>query len=105
MEFADGGITLKKLNLKYLSTKTDKYNNEYVYHSILNDNIKCIATKINSSDKLPYFQGENNFILKVKSRYVKDEVRMNGFFTVKMNFYSYNEFNGYYVEGLELVEK
>ena len=32
-------------NLEYMSTKTDKYENEYSYYSILNDNIKNIATK------------------------------------------------------------
>ena len=101
MEFnADDGITLKNLKLKYLSTKKDKYDNEFAYYSILNDNVKNIAMKINSSDKTPYFMGEKNFILKVKSRYITDEQKISGNFTAKMKYYNYNEITGYYINEL-----
>ena len=64
MEFTKDGIVLKNLNLKYLNTKTDKYENEYSYYSILNDNIKNIATKLSDSKRLPYFLGSDNFVFE-----------------------------------------
>ena len=101
VEFTDDGLTFKNLNLKYINTKTDKYDNEVVYYSILNENIKSVISKLITSNKLPYFLGEKNHILKVKSKYLTEEQKISGTATVKMKFYTYNEFNGYYVNELE----
>ena len=50
---------------------------------------------------MPYVLGEKNHILKVESRYLTDEQKISGTATVKMKFYTYNEFNGYQINELE----
>ena len=102
MEFTKDGIVLKNLNLKYLSTKTDKYDNEYAFYAILNDNIKCIATKLSDSKRLPYFLGSDNFVLKIKTRYLTEEQKVSGKATVNMKEYEYNEYSGYFVNSIEI---
>ena len=102
MEFTNDGIVLKNLNLKYLSTKTDKYENEYAYYSILNDNIKNIATKLSDTKRLPYFLGSDNFALKIKSRYLTEEQKISGTAIVYMKEYAYNEYTGYYVNSFDI---
>ena len=97
MEFTNEGIVLKNLNLKYINTKTDKYDNEYAFYAILNDNIKNIATKLSDSKRLPYFLGSDNFVLKIKTRYLTEEQKVSGKATVNMKEYVYNEYSGYYV--------
>ena len=96
MEFTSDGIVLKNLNLKYINTKIDKYENEYAFYAILNDNIKNIATKLDSK-RLPYFLGSDNFVLKIKTRYLTEEQKVSGKATVNMKEYEYNEYTGYYV--------
>ena len=103
MEFSKDGIVLKNLNLKYLNTKTDKYENEYAFYAILNDNIKCIATKLSDSKRLPYFLGSDNFVLKIKTRYLTDVQKVSGKFTVNMKEYEYNEYTGYYVNEVHIM--
>ena len=103
MEFTSDGIVLKNLNLKYLTTKTDKYDNEYSYYSILNDNIKNIATKLSDSKRLPYFLGSDNFILKIKTKYLTEEKKSSGKFIVNMKEYEYNEYTGYYVNSASIM--
>ena len=100
MEFTSDGIVLKNLNLKYMNTKTDKYDNEYAFYAILNDNIKNIATKLSDSKRLPYFLGSDNFALKVKTRYLTDDKKICGTATVNMKEYEYNEYSGYYVNSV-----
>ena len=102
MEFTKDGIVLKNLNVKYLNTKTDKYENEYAYYAILNDNIKCIATKLGDAKKLPYFLGSDNFILKIKTRYLTEEQKICGTATVNMKHYEYNEYSVYFVNRFEI---
>ena len=97
MSFTSDGIVLKNLKLKYLNTKTDKYDNEYAYYAILNDNIKCIATKLGDSKRLPYFLGSDNFVLKIKTKYLTEEQKSSGTSIVNMKEYEYNEYSGYYV--------
>ena len=102
MEFTNDGIVLKNLNLKYLNTKIDKYENEYSYYTILNDNIKNIATKLSDSKRLPYFLGSDNFVLKIKSRYLTDAQKVSGTAIVNMKEYDYNEYTGYYVNSFDI---
>ena len=97
MSFTSGGLVLKNLNVKYLNTKTDKYDNEYAYYAILNDNIKCIATKLSDSERLPYFLGSDNFVLKIKTRYLTEEQKKSGTAIVNMKHYEYNGHSGYFV--------
>ena len=97
MEITNDGVVLKNLNVKYLNTKTDKYENEYAYYAILTDNIKCIATKLGDSKKLPYFLGADNFVLKIKTRYLTEEQKKSGTVIVNMKHYEYNGHSGYYV--------
>ena len=102
MEFTNDGIVLKNLNVKYLNTKTDKYENQYAYYAILNDNIKSVATKLSDSKRLPYFLGSDNFVLKIKTRYLTEQQKKSGTAIVNMKEYDYNEYSGYFVNRFEI---
>ena len=106
MESIDGGFVLKNLNLKYLKTSSDKYENEYVYYSISNETFKDAIIEFKNNEKLPYFLGKNNkYVLKIKGRYVTNKQKINGTATVKMTFYTYNEYSGYYIEEITFNKK
>ena len=103
LKLTTGGLTLKNINLKYLSTKTDNYGSEYCYYEILNDNFKDEIKSIEKEMKVPYFLGkENKYILRIKSRYVKDNDKVGGTALINMKEFEYNEFCGYYINSIEI---
>ncbi len=94
---------LNNIKLKYLSTKVDKYNNEFVYYSIKNKDFDNIINEIKEDVKCPWFSGDiGNFILKVKSSYLEEEKEINGEATINLKHYEYEDKNGYYVNKIEL---
>ena len=98
----DVGITLDKINLKYISTKIDNYKNEIVYYAILNENFKDITKDIPFEMKTPYFEGKDNFMLKIKRKYLSEWQKMSGTATIKMKEYNFEDFKGYFVNGIEI---
>ena len=97
------GIIFDNVNLKYVATKTDKYDNEIVYYAILNDNFEDMIKEVSTEMKTPYFSGKDNYILKIKSKYLKESQKISGHATVKMKAYSFEEFNGYFVNELKIL--
>ena len=65
---------LKDIELKYLSKKVDKYNNEFVYYLIKNKDFDNIINEIKDNVKCPWFKGDTrDFILNVKSSYFEEK--------------------------------
>ena len=57
---------LTNIKLKYLSTKVDTYNNEFVYYSIKNKDFDNVVYEIKEDVKCLWFKGDiGNFILKL----------------------------------------
>ena len=103
LELTADGLTFKNVNLKYISTKTDNYGSEFSCYAILNENFKDIIKLVSSEMKTPYFLGkEDNYLLKIKTRYLTEEQKISGTATIKMKVYSYEQFNGYFVNGFEI---
>ena len=94
---------LKNIELKYLSKKVDKYNNEFVYYLIKNKDFDNIIKEIKDNVKCPWFKGDTgDFILKVKSSYF-EEKEINGEATINLKHYEYENKNGYYVNKINIV--
>ena len=92
---------LKNIELKYLSKKVDKYNNEFVYYLIKNKDFDNIINEIKEDVKCPWFKGDiGDFILKVKSSYL-EEKEINAEATINLKQYVYEDKNGYYVNKIE----
>ena len=104
LELTADGLTFKNVNLKYISTKTDGYGSEFSCYAILNDNFKDVIKVVSSDMKTPYFLGkDNDYILKVKTRYLTEEQKSSGKFTVNMKEYEYNDYTGYYVNEVYIM--
>jgi len=102
-KFSKKHAKLNNIQLKYLSTKVDKYNNEFVYYSIKNKDFDDIINEIKEDVKCPWFKGDTgDFILKVKSSYF-EEKEIDGEATINLKHYEYENKNGYYVNKIELI--
>jgi len=102
LELTTEGLNFYNVNLKYITTKTDKYDNEIVYYAILNDNFEDMIKEVSTEMKTPYFEGKDNYVLKIKSKYLTEAQKICGTATVKMKSYSFEEFNGYFINDLEI---
>ena len=107
----DGKVIIKNLKLEYISTKKDKYDNEYVYFKIKETNIekKFTALCIDNESKfiLPYFKTtkgkQETYLLKVKKKYVKlNDLNKEMIYIVDAEFtyFEMNDMEGYYVSKL-----
>ena len=96
---------------EYLSTKTDKYDNEVSYFKLIDKNLKGKMSAILSQQcdecKVPFWKTEDHeYILKVKKRHTpKNILDVNDIVTVNLTFKYYcmdtNEdklLQGYYVK-------
>lgn len=92
---------LYNVNLKYLSTKVDKYKNEFVYYAIKNKNFDDIIKDMNDDVKCPWFKGKDNHVLKVKSRYLTEQQKINGEAEINLKEYEYENIKGYYIDKIE----
>ena len=99
------------LTTEYLSTKTDKYDNEVSYYKIIDKNYKNKMSAILSQQcdecKMPFWKTEDGeYILKVKKRHTpKTTLDVNDIVTVNLMFKHYcmetNDdklLQGYYVK-------
>ena len=93
--------TLDKINLKYTSTKNDKYDNEFVYYAIQNKDFNDVDNEIADDMKCPWFKGNGNHVLKVKSKYLQEGQKINGEATINLKQYEYENKKGYYVNKIE----
>merc|ERR1712078_393299 len=96
---------------EYLSTKTDKYENEVSYYKIIDKNYKNKMSAILSQQcdecKMPFWRTDDNeYILKVKKKYApKTTIEVNDIVTLNLMFKHYCMENsddqllqGYYVK-------
>ena len=98
----DESIVVKNVRVEYLSTKTDKYNNEICYFKIRD---KSIDHKFSAVAKdgfnLPFFKTDKgHMLIKVKSKYVKMKaLNKNDVVAVEIIFtqYKMNDIDGFYV--------
>jgi Holliday junction resolvase RusA-like endonuclease len=93
--------TLDKINLKYITTKIDKYNNEFVYYSIQNKDFDNVVKEIADDMRCPWFKGKDNYVLKVKSKYLTEEQKINGGAVINLKQYEYENKKGYYANKIE----
>ena len=96
---------------EYLSTKTDKYDNEVSYYKIIDKNYKNKMSAILSQQcdecKMPFWKTEDGeYILKVKKKYApKTTIEVNDIVTLNLMFKHYcmetsddKLLQGYYVK-------
>ena len=88
---------LDNICLKYISTKKDELGFEHVYYSILNKDFDNAVKDVKEDERRPWFKGKGDYILKVKSKYVKEEHKIDGEATINLAHYDYNNIQGYYV--------
>ena len=80
---------------EYLSTKTDKYDNEVSYFKLIDKNLKnkmsAILSQQSDECKVPFWKTEDHeYILKVKKRHTpKNILDVNDIVTVNMTFKHY----------------
>ena len=98
---SDVGATLDKAKLKYISTKKDKYKNEFVYYAIKNKDFDDIINDVGEDMKCPWFKGKGGHVLKVKSKYLTEEQKINGEAVIILEQYEYEDMKGYYVNKIE----
>ena len=98
---SDEVATLDKINLKYITTKIDKYNNKFAYYSIQNEDFDDVVSEIADDIKCPWFKGKDNYVLKVKSKYLTVEQKINGETMINLKQYEYENKKGYYVNKIE----
>ena len=107
----DGKVIIENLKLEYISTKKDKYDNEYAYFKIKEKNIENKFTALNVDNEtkysLPYFKTtkgkQETYLLKVKSKYVKlNDLNKEMIYIVDAEFtyFEMNDMEGYYVSKL-----
>ena len=83
------------LLVEYLSTKTDKYDNEISYFKLIDKNYKnkmsAILKEVCDEIKMPFWKTEDHeYILKVKKRHTpKNILDVNDIVTVNMTFKHY----------------
>ena len=95
-------VVIKNVKAEYITTKTDKYENEICYFKLRDKNIdsKFVAL-IQPSFNLPWFKSEKGqYILKVKTKYCKTkEFKKEEPVICDMTFkyYKMNDMEGFYV--------
>ena len=95
-------VVIKNVKAEYITTKTDKYENEICYFKLRDKNIdsKFVAL-IQPSFNLPWFKSEKGqYILKEKAKYCKTkELKKEDPVIVDMTFkyYKMNDMEGFYV--------
>ncbi len=97
---------IKNLKIEYITQKVDNYNNETTYFKILDKHIDNQFAIVNKDGyKLPYFKSndDKNYLLKVKSKYVKIEdlnKDMTYIVDLELKYYKMGDAEGYYISKL-----
>ncbi len=99
-------VIIKGLKLEFLATKIDNYNNEISYFKIKNKNVNEVFNTVNKENyTLPYFKSSNdtNYILKVKTKYMKlGELNKDMIYlcNADLKYYKMGTSQGYYLSKL-----
>ena len=98
-------IGIKSVRVEYISTKTDKYDNEIIYFKLRDKNVDLkFVSLIKPSYILPWFKSDKgHYILKVKTKYCKmKELKKEetALVDVIFKYYKMNDIQGYYVSSI-----
>lgn len=101
----DDDITvIKNVKVRFLSSKTDKYDNEIIWFRIDKNSISKLSSLNKVGFNLPYFEtNDGKTLLKVKSKYVKINDLKNDIVIscdLSFKYYKMNDVQGYYVNKL-----
>ena len=98
----NGEVSLNKIKLKFLATKKDNYNNENCFYAVENGDFAEIVANIPKDFKVPWFKGKKGEVLKIKSRWLKDNKKatVGGVGDISMKEYDFEGVKGYYVDGI-----
>ena len=101
----DEKFTIKNVKAEYITTKTDKYENEIIYFKMRDKNVDSkFATLMKPSYILPWFKSDKgHYILKVKTKYCKmKELKKEetALVDVIFKYYKMNDIQGYYVSSI-----
>ena len=90
------------LELKYLSTKKDRYGSENLFYVIKSAGFDDVVANVPKHFKVPWFRSEKNAILKVKSRWLQgnEKATAGGVGDISMKEYDYEGTKGYYVNNI-----
>ena len=98
----DEKVTIKNVKAEYITTKTDKNENEICYFKMRDNSFEAkFAPLMKDSYKLPWFKTDKgHYLLKVKTKYSKvkelkkEEVVL---LEVVFKYFKMNDFEGFYV--------
>ena len=98
----DEKVVIKNVRVEYITTKTDKFNNEICYFKLKDKNIdNKFAVLINEGYNKPWFKTDKgHYILKVKTKYTKlkelkkEETVLTD---IAFKYYKLGEAEGFYV--------
>jgi hypothetical protein len=96
-------IDIDDLNLEYICTKEDKYNNEISYFKAIDVESKKKLEKLldNENFRYPFWKSEKSLMIKTKSKYIEDFIKLNPNGIIKadivLKYYDMDEFKGYYI--------
>jgi hypothetical protein len=97
-------IGIKTVKVEYISTKTDKYDNEIIYFKLKDKVDLKFANLMKPSYILPWFKSDKgHYLLKVKTKYCKmKELKKedNVLVDVIFKYYKMNDIQGYYVSSI-----
>lgn len=100
----DEKVGIKNVRVEYITTKTDKYDNEICYFRLKDKVESKFANLIKEFFNLPWFKSDKgHYILKVKTKYCKmKELKKEETVLVDVIFkyYKMNEIQGYYVSSM-----
>ena len=98
----DEKVVIKNVRVEYITTKTDKFNNEICYFKLKDKNIDTkFSVLINEGFNKPWFKTDKgHYILKVKTKYTKlkelkkEETILTD---IAFKYYKMGEAEGFYV--------
>ena len=101
-------IYINDIDLEYLSTKTDKYNNEISYFKIINSlgkkKLKSIRDMEFYGFRMPYWStDDNSIILKVNNKFITDnKLKQGNLYNTNIEFiaYSFDTDDGNFMQGM-----
>ena len=98
----DEKVIIKNVRVEYITTKTDKFNNEICYLKLKDNNIDVkFAAIIKEKHKTPWFKTDKgHYILNVKTKYckLKELKKEDTILTdVVFKYYKMEESEGFYV--------
>ena len=101
-------IYINDIDLEYVSTKTDKYDNDVSYFKIIDSMVKANLKPIRDMDfdtfRMPYWITDNNeIILKVKNKFItNNKFKQGHLYNANIEFiaYGFETDDGTFMQGM-----